>query len=314
MPEQSLSVSAQQFIKGFIELDIEIFLIWFHHAIRVNFCGPFLNEERDGSMLDNHQIHAASDFLFQKWSALERIDELPIALRPNSRSKAYAIQSGLERHSASPLFGWKIAATSLAGQNHIGVSGPMAGRILSEKVLLPKSQISLTANLMHVAEVEFAFKMNRDLAPRASAYTTNEVIEAVASLHPAIEIPDSRYNDFVAVGEYQLIADNACAHLFILGEATDFDWRSIDLSHYTVQVKHRHGQQDSVLSGLGANVLGDPRLALTWLVNELSSIGVTLAKGQVVTTGTCLTPVPVVAGDHIDADFGLLGSISASFT
>lgn len=265
-------------------------------------------------MLDKNQINTASDLLFQKWSALERIDELPLAVRPHSRIEAYTIQSCLEKQSASPLFGWKIAATSVAGQKHIGVSGPMAGRILSEKVLSPNSQISLNANLMKVAEVEFAFKMAKDLAPRATSYTLNEVLEAVASLHPAIEIPDSRYHDFVAVGEYQLIADNACAHLFMLGEATGFDWRSLDLAHYEVQVKHRHAQQDIALSGLGANVLGDPRLALTWLVNELSSIGVTLAKGEVVTTGTCLTPVQVVAGDHIEADFGALGHISASFT
>lgn len=265
-------------------------------------------------MLDKNQMNTASDLLFQKWSALERIDELPLAVRPHSRIEAYAIQSCLEKQSASPLFGWKIAATSVAGQKHIGVSGPMAGRILSEKVLSPNSQISLNANLMKVAEVEFAFKMAKDLAPRATPYTLNEVIEAVASLHPAIEIPDSRYHDFVSVGEYQLIADNACAHLFMLGETTGFDWRSVDLAHYEVHVKHRHAQKDIALSGLGANVLGDPRLALTWLVNELSSIGVTLAKGQVVTTGTCLTPVQVVAGDHIDADFGALGHISASFT
>ena len=34
-------------------------------------------------------------------------------------------------HSAGNLFGWKIAATSEAGQKHINVDGPMAGRILA---------------------------------------------------------------------------------------------------------------------------------------------------------------------------------------
>ena len=264
-------------------------------------------------MLEKNQIYSASDLLFQKWSALERIDELPTSVRPTSRLEGYAIQSAIERHSSSPLFGWKIAATSAAGQKHIGVTGPMAGRILREKVILPQEEISLKSNLMQVAEIEFAFKMRQDLAPRSVPYTTDEVLDAVLSLHPAIEIPDSRYNDFIAVGEYQLIADNACAHLFMLGETTGADWRSIDLASYVINVKHMRAEQKISLSGLGANVLGDPRAALVWLVNELSAIGVMLMAGQVVTTGTCLTPIQVISGDKINADFGILGQIAARF-
>jgi 2-keto-4-pentenoate hydratase len=64
--------------------------------------------------------------------------------------------------------------------------------------------------------------------------------------------------------------------------------------------------------GKGANVLGDPRAALTWLVNELSALQVTLAAGQVVTTGTCLAPLPIEPGDRFVADFGVLGRVSAT--
>jgi 2-keto-4-pentenoate hydratase len=56
-------------------------------------------------------------------------------LRPRDRAEGYAIQAALENYSAASLFGWKIAATSEAGQKHINVEGPMAGRILSETVI-----------------------------------------------------------------------------------------------------------------------------------------------------------------------------------
>ena len=59
---------------------------------------------------------------------------------------------------------------------------------------------------MLVIEAEFAFVMGRTLAPRATAYSVAEVLDAVATLHPAIEVPDSRYDDFVKVGGPQLIA------------------------------------------------------------------------------------------------------------
>jgi 2-keto-4-pentenoate hydratase len=66
--------------------------------------------------------------------------------------------------------------------------------------------------------------------------------------------------------------------------------------------------------GLGANVLGDPRIALTWLANELSRHGVTLKRGEVVTTGTCIKPLPIARGDHVAADFGVLGRVSLSIS
>jgi 2-keto-4-pentenoate hydratase len=45
----------------------------------------------------------------------------------------------------------------------------------------------------------------------------------------------------------------------------------------------------------------------------LSSIGVLLKAGQVVTTGTCLKPLEVDAGDRVEADFGVLGRVRLSF-
>jgi 2-keto-4-pentenoate hydratase len=66
--------------------------------------------------------------------------------------------------------------------------------------------------------------------------------------------------------------------------------------------------------GQGANVLGDPRLALTWLANELLEYDNYLRAGDVVMTGTCLIPVPVKVGDEVTADFGIFGAVSATFS
>ena len=65
--------------------------------------------------------------------------------------------------------------------------------------------------------------------------------------------------------------------------------------------------------GKGANALGDPRIALAWIVNELRGLGVAMNAGEVVTTGTCVTPVPVVPGDEVRARYGAFGELSVSF-
>ena len=170
-----------------------------------------------GAQLDKATAHKASDLLARCWRDGEVIEALPSPLRPASRAEGYAIQAEIEALSDKCLFGWKIAATSLAGQQHIGVDGPLAGRLLAERVHEGGGEIALGSNRMRVAECEFTFRMGRDLPPRLAPYERKEVLDAVADLYLAIEIPDSRYTDFVTAGGPQIIADNACAHLFVLG-------------------------------------------------------------------------------------------------
>ncbi|OAF09089.1 2-keto-4-pentenoate hydratase [Bradyrhizobium neotropicale] len=260
-------------------------------------------------MLDKDQIVAASRVLVRHWRDGTKLDALEASLRPRSRAEGYAVQAALEANSPGKLFGWKIAATSEAGQKHINVAGPMAGRILSDTVIADGGSASMKGNEMRVGEPEFAFRMGRDLPPRATPYSVDEVLAAVETLHPAIEIPDSRFADFVGAGEAQLIADNACAHLFVLGASTSANWRAMDLVEERPQITLR-GQH---YIGHGRNVLGDPRVALAWLANELRELGITLRAGEVVTTGTCHPPLPIQAGDEFAADFGVLGRVSVRF-
>ncbi len=255
---------------------------------------------------------AACALIWEHRAEGRRFETLPEALRPATRAEGYAIQAWLEEESAAPLWGWKIAATSLAEQKHINVDGPLAGRILEEMVVPEGTPVSLDGDAMLVAEPEFVFRMSRDLPPRTAEYSQAEVMDGVAALHLGIEVPDSRFADFTKAGGPQLIADNACAHLFVLGAEAPALWRDLDLSQHRVActVEGRFERE-----GIGANVLGDPRIALTWLANELSRHGVTLRAGQYVTTGTCAVPLDLrPAGDSITADYGALGRIAVTFT
>jgi 2-keto-4-pentenoate hydratase len=260
--------------------------------------------------MNQQDIRSAAAILWQHWQQSTRFDELPAHCRPGSRAEGYAIQAEVAKLSGQSIVGWKIAATSTAGQQHIRVDGPLAGCLLSARAVEGGARISLAGNHMKVAEAEFAFRMGAHLPKRAAAYSVPEVLAAVASLHPAIEVPDSRYEDFTRVGAAQLIADVACACWFVLGPATRVDWRALDLARHSVAA-YRNGALAG--QGTGANVLGDPRSALAWIANELSTYGDGLRAGDVVITGTCLTPVPVSAGDSVKADFGEFGVLEAGF-
>lgn len=254
------------------------------------------------------QTGSAAAILWKHWQERTRIEQLPQECRPGDRAAGYAAQKEVVRISGQKVAGWKIAATSAAGQKHIGVDGPLAGPLLANRVLIDDSIVPLDGNIMMVAEAEFAFKFARALPKRETPYTQAEVLDAVGSVHPAIEVPDSRYQDFVSVGAPQLIADTACADWFILGAPTSADWRARDLVAHGVTA---YRNDEPVATGSGANVLGDPRIALTWLVNELRTYADGLAAGQFVTTGTCVIPVPIHRGDTFRADFGEFGTVKA---
>lgn len=259
--------------------------------------------------------HHAAALLWRHWRDGSKLVALPPELRPADRAQGHAVQAQLPVAAGRAVRGWKIAATSAAGQAHIGVGGPLAGRLLQGQVVDEGASLSLAGNGMRVAEPEFVFRFGTDLPPRVQPYAVPEVLDAVAALHTGLEVPDSRFVDFVKAGEAQLLADDACAHQFVLGAAAPEAWRTLDLATHAVHAQVAgDGGRGYTRQGSGAAVLGDPRVALAWLVNELSALGQTLAAGQFVTTGTCMVPLELQPGDRVRADYGVLGTVSAAFT
>ena len=82
--------------------------------------------------MNKYAIEEAARIIWDTWRTNKRIDALPETCRPGSRVEGYRVQTNVAQLSGQDTFGWKIAATSKAGQQHIGVDGPLAGRLLTE--------------------------------------------------------------------------------------------------------------------------------------------------------------------------------------
>lgn len=266
---------------------------------------------RHNRTMDTARSEAAARAIRDAWHGHAPIDAIPEACRPRTSAEGYAAQAALARLIGARPVGWKIAATSAAGQKHIGVEGPLAGRLLESK--LHRSGAALPAGHLHmaVAEAEFAFRMGADLPGRGADYAVAEVMEAASALHVAIEIPDSRFRDFTTVGAAQLISDNACTEYFVLGPEAPPGWRAADLAAHPVRLSIDGA---TVAQGSGANVLGDPRIALAWLANDRVRHGGALAAGEIVTTGTCITPATIAPGQRVTADFAAFGRVEVILT
>ena len=261
-------------------------------------------------MMDVKTVQQASALLSDCRETGKVIEALPAALCPATTADGYAIQAELDNGPAARV-GWKIAATSVAGQTHIGVDGPLLGRLTSAMMVQQGQPASLWSNRMQVAEAEFVFQFAQTIPPRPTRISQEEAMSLVSDLYLGLEFPNSRYLDFASVGAAQLAADNACAHQFMLGPKAPDIWRELDLAEHAVVA---HIADKDRFDGNGANVLGDPRAALVWFINQASTLNITIKEGEFVTTGTCVEPMPISSGDNVSASFGQLGSISCTLS
>ena len=84
--------------------------------------------------MDQSHANRAAKMLWSAWQEGRRIESLLDACRPRTIEEGYAVQAALAACSGQVVSGWKIAATSKAGQAHIGVDGPLAARLLQGKM------------------------------------------------------------------------------------------------------------------------------------------------------------------------------------
>ena len=126
-------------------------------------------------------------------------------------------------------------------------------------------------------EAEIAFRFGRDLPVRTAPSSREEIVEAIASAHVAMELVDSRLADPQAAGPEWRLADNLLNGVLILGDAIA-NWREVDWRDLPVEV-HADGH---LIDGRAGNPpRNDLFLCLPWWVAHVGGV----RAGDVVTTG-----------------------------
>ena len=256
---------------------------------------------------DRHREAARS--IWEAWTSERPLRAIAEDVRPGDIQAGYAVQRALDELAGAPA-GWKIAATSKAGQAHIGADGPMVGRLYEFQRQRSGSTLPAQAMRMRSVEPEFAFILGQSLDGDAGRLSYDDVLGAVASLVLAIEVPDSRFVDFQSVGVASLVADAMCGGHFLLGPQIGH-WRGLDLAAQETKLVVG-GEERS--TGRGANVMGDPRDALAWMANQVTHHGWSLSAGDVVLTGAAAPPIPIAPGDAVMAEFDGLGNVEVAFS
>ena len=129
-------------------------------------------------------------------------------------------------------------------------------------------------------------------------------------MHPAIEVPDSRYTDWLSMKAPDLIGDNAIGCLLCLGPAAA-DGLDRDLAGQPVIVRV-NGEVVSEGAGSQRPRRSVERHGLARQPSRAGS-GLTLDAGHVVTTGSAADVVQCQPGDTVTAEFGPIGRAEVHF-
>lgn len=227
-----------------------------------------------------------------------------------STETAYTIQEQLMeltcQEQSTRQVGWKLGLTSKAKQEMMGVHEPTYGVLLENMASDEGSSISLASFIHPKVEPEIAFIFNKDLRGPVSV---PEVLAATAFVAPALEIIDSRYENFRFTLN-DVIADNSSSAHYVIGDSfvapTDLDLRLAGM------VFKQNGK--IIDTGAGAAVMGHPARAITWLVNKLSERGQYVKAGEVVLSGALCGAVTIDSGDVFSVSIDGLGSVTAVFS
>jgi 2-oxo-3-hexenedioate decarboxylase len=215
---------------------------------------------------------------------------------------AYAIQSAsieLRKRRGEKVVGVKMGFTSQAKMRQMGVDELIYGRLTDQMQIAEGSLISLDRFIHARVEPELAFLLKDPLGGNVSLPAALSAVQAIA---PALEIIDSRYQDF----KFNLpcvIADNASASSFVVGAWSDprqaFENLGIVLSF--------DGQPRQF--GSTAAILGHPLRALCHAARLAASESQPLPSGTIILAGAASAAEPLVRGRYVQAEFQNLGSL-----
>jgi len=232
-----------------------------------------------------------------------RLASLPAELAPSTLSDAYAVQRAVFTALGERIGGWKA---TLFDASH-GICAPIAGTALwSSPAQVSPASTPTRGTRRFGIEPEIAFRLGTDLPPLPGElrYSEQQVWAAVESAHAAIEVVVSRYIDSDAVTQLERVADNFMNEGLVLGPATP-NWSELPMTALPLQVLI---DGVPVHQGVGGHPVGSPLLPLLWIANHLSQLGTGLARGAVITTGSCNGVRYLAPGQSVQAAFTGLGS------
>ncbi|AHI25298.1 2-keto-4-pentenoate hydratase [Komagataeibacter xylinus] len=221
------------------------------------------------------------------------------ALVPATAADAYAVQDMVGR-SLGPVGGWKVGAPAPDAE-------PACAPIHTATIFRDGATVPADTCRHLGVEAEIGYRFARALPPRAAPWTRDEVLDAIGTAHPVIEILDTRFARPGSLHKLLHAADQQSHGALVVGPGTTA-WRTLDPVHERVVLRI---DGKVAADHTGGNSAGDPLRMLVWLANHAARRGMGIDAGCVVTTGSTTGTIFVPHGTDVEASFPALGSVRA---
>ena len=205
----------------------------------------------------------------------------------------YTMTSDME----SDIRGYKAGLTTESSRRRFKSHEPVIGVLLKRHI---KSQRSLNNNKRYLFEIEFAFKLKRDLS---SLYEVSlPLAKIIDSVAPTLEVADFNFEAINELNVNDIIAANVGASHIRVGKFIDFE--KVDMSTIEVNaiLAGEHSKRNySVPSEYIENI--------KWLIKKAYTEGYPLEKNMILMAGSIAKPTILTTGSY-HIDFGVLGEHS----
>ncbi len=242
----------------------------------------------------------AAALIVSAMNAGKRFDVIPEAQRPRTIAEGYDIQDRIAADSlkGGPLTdkaaGWKLGIGSKNAMQGAKLDRPLIGRVFAGRLHANDVAVDAPAGAIALLEIEIAFTLSRDVPP---SETVANPLDVVGQANLVSEIVLSRFVDRTKVGLPSFAADSVGFHALVIGPKIEPGQVAEIARSLTVTMDGK-----PATSVLGGDDAIDPLVMMGYLMAHARERGITLRRGEIVTTGTLSKPFDAPVPAAIEAN------------
>lgn len=224
----------------------------------------------------------AAEILAAAWRDDTQMEALPEAVRPRTLAEGYAVQDLVAARLGDPTVGWKLGVGSPDAMRRAGLDQPLIGRVSASRCFGHEAVVEVRTRAPVTIEFEIAFTLARDIAPGS---VPSAPITAVETIHMTCEVVRARFVDRRTVGWPSFVADDSGFRALVVGPSISASQAQALVGGIIVDV-----DREEKVRGVRGGERTDPVASLAALLEHAASRGITLRRGDIVSTGTASVP------------------------
>jgi 2-oxo-3-hexenedioate decarboxylase len=260
--------------------------------------------------LENNDIQKIANELHQARLQASPVKQYSDHLKEFNINDAYSVQEhGIElrKGDGETIIGLKMGLTSEAKRRQMDLDSPLYGVLTNTMQIENGGTFSLKGTIHPKIEPEVAFFVEKELTGKV---TRDEVLESISWVCSAMEILDSRYEQFKYFSMEDVISDNSSSCMYVLGDKVT-DYKDLNLSDLKMKMKVNG---EIAHEGNSSAISGNPVLSVVQLCELLAERDLYLKGGQVVLAGAATAAVALENGMNIELEVAGLPGLSVKVT